>query len=298
MILATSTARISLLVTVLASSVCSGVAFLPPCAKAVSQAGMTPRLHATDAAATATEAPAQPSPAHIKGCLFDMDGTLVDSDELHFEAYRDIILEMRPDHNGGKPIDKAWYKEWMSGNSNAVITARLFPDMPLAQQEEMWDRKEALYRRISTAMAPLPGLARLLEWCDLEDDDKARIATIIVTNAPRLDARHTMEVLGIHERFGNTVVIGAECARAKPHPEPYLEGLRRLGLAARDCIAFEDSLNGCRSATAAGLFTVGVTTGLDEAALRGAGAGVCIADFTDERLWALLGAQMIFADVK
>lgn len=84
------------------------------------------------------------------------------------------------------------------------------------------------------------------------------------------------------------MVIGYECARAKPHPDPYLEGLARIGLSADDCVAFEDSVNGVGSAVAAGIYTVGVGEG-SQKRLRGTGAGLCVTDYLDTGLCSALG---------
>lgn len=219
----------------------------------------------------------------LKGICFDMDGTMCDSDDLHFQAYRDTILRLVPTFQNGKPIERSWYNTWMSGNSNAVITSRLFPDMPLSEQEDMWVQKEELYRSISTSMVPLAGLKRVLNWCD-----ESGVKTIVVTNAPRIDALHTLEVLGFSERFAANVVIGNECANSKPQPDPYLEGLRRLNLDAKDCIAFEDSINGISAARQAGLFTFGMITGLEKEMLLSAGACLAIENFDDPVLWDFL----------
>lgn len=89
-------------------------------------------------------------------------------------------------------------------------------------------------------------------------------------------------------RFVETMVIGYECARAKPHPDPYLEGLSRLGLSADACVAFEDSVNGVSSAVSADLYTIGVGERSQEK-LRGVGAGLCVADYLDSRLLSALG---------
>jgi beta-phosphoglucomutase-like phosphatase (HAD superfamily) len=97
-----------------------------------------------------------------------------------------------------------------------------------------------------------------------------------------------LSALGL-DTFFETLVIGAECSRAKPHPEPYLEGMRRLGVDAAHCVAFEDSPSGMTSAVAAGLPTFGVLTSQSCEALRAAGAVACIADFRDAALWAALG---------
>jgi beta-phosphoglucomutase-like phosphatase (HAD superfamily) len=97
--------------------------------------------------------------------------------------------------------------------------------------------------------------------------------------------------LGLAERFP-MLVIGDELARGKPDPLPYLTGLQRLGGEAARAIAFEDSLSGIRSASAAGIFTFGMRGALDDAALHAAGASAVISDFTDARLHARL-AEML-----
>jgi beta-phosphoglucomutase-like phosphatase (HAD superfamily) len=100
-----------------------------------------------------------------------------------------------------------------------------------------------------------------------------------------------LRALGLTEFFGNgeRLVIGAECSDAKPHPEPYLEGLRRVGASASQAIAFEDSPSGMAAAVAAGLPTFGLATTQSAEALLAAGAVAVIHDFTDDALWRLLG---------
>ena len=82
-----------------------------------------------------------------------------------------------------------------------------------------------------------------------------------VTNAPRLNAEMMLAGLGIAHRF-KALVIGDELHHGKPHPLPYLEGLRPLGAEAERSLAFEDSRSGVQSATAAGIATVGMLTSL------------------------------------
>lgn len=87
------------------------------------------------------------------------------------------------------------------------------------------------------------------------------------------------------------MVIGYECARAKPHPDPYLEGLARLGLPAGTCVAFEDSVNGVSSAVSAGLYTIGVGESSKDK-LQGTGVGLCLADYLETRLPKALGLDI------
>ncbi|CAM9215355.1 unnamed protein product [Choristocarpus tenellus] len=215
-----------------------------------------------------------------------MDGTLTDSDVLHFEAYRDTLLQVTPTFNEGRAITRKFYDEWMTGNSNPAIVSKLFPDMSPEKQMALWKAKEAMYRHISTGMTKLPGLLNILERCE-----QAGLAMIVVTNAPRADTVHTLDILGLTDRFGKNFVIGYECKRSKPHPDPYIEGLTRLGLTADVCVAFEDSVNGVSSAVAAGLYTVGVNRHSLHRKLKGVGAGLCVTDYLDTNLPTLLGLR-------
>ncbi len=84
----------------------------------------------------------------------------------------------------------------------------------------------------------------------------------------------------LRDRF-KLLVIGPELREAKPHPLPYLTALKALGGDPERSVGFEDLLSGVRSAAAAALGVVGLTTSLDATALRNAGAMVTGADFTD-----------------
>src|ERR1700704_7212002 len=91
--------------------------------------------------------------------------------------------------------------------------------------------------------------------------DRASIPMVAVTNAPRLNAEMLLSGLGIADRFKD-LVIGDELPHGKPHPMPYLEGLRAVGAAPKASVAFEDSRSGVQSASSAGIATIGIRTSL------------------------------------
>jgi beta-phosphoglucomutase-like phosphatase (HAD superfamily) len=97
--------------------------------------------------------------------------------------------------------------------------------------------------------------------------------------------------LRITDRF-RAVVIGDELAHGKPHPLPYLEGLRLAGGVADASMAFEDSRSGVKSASAAGIATVGIRSGLSHAELIEAGAVETAKTFDEDDLLALIAAKM------
>jgi phosphoglycolate phosphatase len=114
---------------------------------------------------------------------------------------------------------------------------------------------------------------------------------VAVTNAPRPNAEMLLSGLGITDRF-RALVIGDELAHGKPHPMPYLEGLRAVSAAAALSVAFEDSRSGVQSASAAGIATIGIRTSLAHADMVAAGAVATAANFDDPDLLRMVAAAM------
>jgi len=212
----------------------------------------------------------------LKALIFDMDGTLVHSDPVHLEAFAAVLKDE------GVAIDEEIYRSKIIGRTNEAIFASLLPHLPVDRHEAYADEKEATFRRIATQLKPLEGLLDLLDWAD-----GSRIKIALVTNAPRLNADHMLEVLGLAGRFKVEITI-EEVERGKPDPLPYLTAIERLGISAGEAIAFEDSPSGMRAAKAAGLFSFGVLTGLTADEMREVGADGAIMTFRDPALWEIL----------
>ncbi len=208
--------------------------------------------------------------------LFDIDGTLVDTDHLHHAAFLDMLRPF------GRTVSKAEFQDRIIGEPNDAIMAWLFPSLDEPARRALADRKEHLFRQSLRSMTPTLGLDRVLAWAAAAD-----IAVGVVTNAPRANGELMLHGLGLAHLLPR-LVIGPELARAKPDPLPYLTGLALLGGEAGRAIAFEDSTAGVTSASRAGIYTVGITTGRTGEQLRAAGADRIIADFEDADLWALL----------
>jgi HAD superfamily hydrolase (TIGR01509 family) len=217
----------------------------------------------------------------LKALLFDLDGTLAETDSLHFQIWQDFL------RGYGLIIDRAFYKAKISGRLNPDIVAELLPQLSSAEQEDFIERKEAEFRNSADSLTPLAGLMELLDWAE---EQNLKIA--VVTNAPRENARFMLEALHLQNRF-LTVVIGDDLPMGKPSPLPYQEALRRLEVTPDEAIAFEDSPSGLRSALAANIFTVGIASTHDPEELYRIGAKLVIPNFTDERLIHLLNQQQI-----
>ena len=216
----------------------------------------------------------------LKALIFDMDGTLADSDPVHLQAFIEFLAPF------GVTVDEEVYRTTISGRSNALIFADLLPNHSPEDRDRFADEKEAVFRRLATQMQPLGGLLELLDWAQAHD-----IRLGIVTNAPKANLTHTLESLTIADRF-EILVSAEDVARGKPDPLPYRTALNRLAVLPDEAVVFEDSVAGVQAARAAGIYTVGVLTGQPDTVLREAGADTTVSDFQDRGLWDHLQARL------
>jgi HAD superfamily hydrolase (TIGR01509 family) len=220
-------------------------------------------------------------PASGKALLFDIDGTLTDTDALHLEAFNQVLGPH------GHAFDHARFTKELQGFSNTSISERfLAGQRPERQTIIMAEKEQAFRKLVAGRIQPLPGLIELLALAD-----RANVPMVAVTNAPRPNAEMLLSGLGIADRF-KFLVIGDELAHGKPHPMPYLEGLRGVGAAPETSVAFEDSRSGVRSASSAGIATIGIRTSLSHADMIAAGAAMTAKAFDDPKLLEFVAAAM------
>ena len=208
--------------------------------------------------------------------LFDLDGTLIDSDEAHFRAFQRVFAAH------GVTLAREDYDARILGADNAAIGRAFLPPLTPAERRATLEAKEASYRDHLGPVEPIAGVGALIDFAEAHG-----LGCAVVTNAPRANVERALAALGLNERLPLRVVEG-DAARPKPDPLPYLTALRRLGADAARSLAFEDSPSGVAAARGAGLAVVGLTTTLHAATLVGAGAAFAVADFADPRIVALI----------
>ena len=211
--------------------------------------------------------------------LFDLDGTLVHTDHVHFIAFNAMLATF------GRAVDQATYNREIAGFANADIMARLFPDLSIDEHRRLADSKEARFRDMADTLTPQPGLMALIAAADAQGIPRA-----VVTNAPRDNAELMLDAIGLAAGWA-AIVLAEELPRAKPDPLPYSHALEKLGAKADASVAFEDSRSGVRAAALAGLPVVGMTTTQDATTLISEGAVFGADDFTDPALLALVRAR-------
>src|SRR4029079_5039695 len=135
--------------------------------------------------------------ASEKALLFDIDGTLTDTDALHLEAFNEVLGPY------GHAFDHARFTRELQGFSNASIGERFLPGEPVERQAAIISEKEKTFRKlVAGRIQPLPGLMALLARAD-----RARIPMVAVTNAPRPNAEMLLSGLGIGDPL-KVLVIG------------------------------------------------------------------------------------------
>ena len=256
-----------------------------------------------------------PSSHKLHAVLFDIDGTLFNSDALHLAVFQDILAE--EGYNDGRRIDESFFLEHIvralpnlhdglptcrvltgsmhvsqSGKQNKLICEDLFPDWSEDEGAAFAQRKEQRFRDLAASKLPLLLTPGLHTFCNRLR--AAGVACAAVTNAPRANAELMIAAVGPIAgkpslEFFSPLIIGDECSQAKPHPEPYLAAMRELGVRAENCLAFEDSPSGAAAAVAAGVMTIGITsTQTADVLEHQAGCSLTIANFEDASLEKLL----------
>jgi HAD superfamily hydrolase (TIGR01509 family) len=208
--------------------------------------------------------------------LFDLDGTLAETDSLHLPTWVDVL---RP---YGIELDEAFYRERISGRSNSKVVKDLLPYLSTGEGRRLADAKEASFRERAHELEPLPGLL------DFMEEAKNRgLSLALVTNAPEENVEAILLALELGEFF-DKVVLSDEVGPVKPDPAPYRAALDKLGVAPEEALAFEDSPSGIASAVGAGIPTVGIASTQAPETLLQAGAFTVARDFTDPELRGFL----------
>lgn len=213
----------------------------------------------------------------IKAIIFDLDGVLVSTDELHYRAWKALAGRL------GVPFDRA-KNDRCRGISRMASLDIVLEDAPTAytqaEREAFASEKNETYRAMLASLTPADTLEGVLPTLAELRRRGYRLALASVSkNAPLI-----LERTGL-DRYLDAVADGNCITRSKPDPEVFLKAAEKLGMACESCAAMDDALAGIEAGRAAGMLTIG----FGDSAKNKAG------DLNLERFDELLG---LFPDIK
>ncbi|MDF2872001.1 MAG: beta-phosphoglucomutase [Anaerocolumna sp.] len=187
----------------------------------------------------------------IKGVIFDLDGVLVSTDELHFEAWKMLAVELgidrfsREDNKKQKGVSRMESLEVVLSKGSKIYSQEM--------KEAFAERKNNYYKELLEELderAILPGVTECLEM--LKSNGILIGIGSVSKNAPLI-----LEKTGLM-KYIDQVSCGLDITRSKPDPEVFEVAANKLGLKYEDCLVVEDSLAGIVAGKAAHMKTLGV----------------------------------------
>jgi beta-phosphoglucomutase len=185
----------------------------------------------------------------VGAVLWDMDGTLVDSEEFHWLSWRDTMAAE------GLPIKRDQFVVTFGQRNDSILPHWLGADATPDRIQHIGDAKEALYRKLvrDSGIAALPGAA---EWVRRLNQEKWRQA--VASSAPRANVEVVLEMIGLAGCF-QAIVSAEDVTAGKPDPQVFLIAASRLEMPPGHCVVVEDALAGVEAARRAGMRSIGVS---------------------------------------
>lgn len=181
--------------------------------------------------------------------LWDMDGTLVDSAEYHWIAWRDTMA------SEGIQITHDQFLATFGQRNDSILPLWLGADASAERIQRVGDAKEELYRKLvrERGLDPLPGA---VEW--VQRLHQQGWLQAVASSAPRANIEVVLEVIGLADGF-EAVVSAEDVTRGKPDPQVFLTAAARLNMPPSRCIVVEDAAHGVEAARRGGMRSIGVS---------------------------------------
>ncbi|MGH7023289.1 MAG: HAD family hydrolase [Caulobacteraceae bacterium] len=184
-------------------------------------------------------------PRPIKAVIFDMDGLILDTEAI----FRDVMMEASEARGVTLPEEVFLRMIGLPDHASRAVAMDHFGD---GFDVDGWTAHawKLADLRIDAGVPVKAGVPELLGFLD-----QAGLRRAICTSTRHETVERYLDPIGLLARF-DAVIAAGDYARGKPYPDPFLTAATRLGVDPADCLALEDSHNGVRAASAAGMMTV------------------------------------------
>jgi beta-phosphoglucomutase family hydrolase len=181
--------------------------------------------------------------------LWDMDGTLVDSEEYHWLSWRDTMA------SEGIAITHEQFLKTFGQRNDSILPQWLAAGTSAERIQQVGDSKEELYRKLvrEGRLEPLPGV---MDW--VRRLRKQGWLQAVASSAPRKNIEVVLEAMGL-AGFFEALVSAEDVTAGKPDPQVFQKGAERLGMLPSRCIVVEDAVPGVEAARRAGMRCIGVS---------------------------------------
>jgi beta-phosphoglucomutase len=205
------------------------------------------------------------------GFIFDMDGVVIDSNPFHKIAWEKFLSGQ------GIPFDDQLFDNVLSGRTGPTSLRMIFGDDLSQDKLDLYlDEVDSNYQTILRESEDVRPIAGVHAFLDQITGNGLRLA--LATSAPELNIELGLQKLKLENTFEH-IVGKVDVSHGKPHPEVYLRSLELLGMAAENCVVFEDSKAGIQSARSAGIKVVGIASGHSKKELLEEGVSMVADDF-------------------
>lgn len=186
----------------------------------------------------------------MKGCIFDLDGVIVDTAKYHYLAWKSVAGELGFDFT---LKDNERLKGVSRMASLDILLSIGGVEMSEEEKREVADKKNKIYLAYILKMNPeevLPGVREFLTALH-------RAGIKVSLGSASKNAKTILKQVGIEELF-DAIADGTNVSKAKPDPEVFLKGADLLGLSPEECVVFEDAVAGIEAAHRGGMKCIGV----------------------------------------
>jgi len=205
-----------------------------------------------------------------KGIIFDMDGTIVDSLPYHHKAWEIFFRENKVENFSEK------LKDYKGGGTLDLLTTVLGNNFSKKELKSMVDDKEIIFRDIyKNNVIPIEGFIQMLESIKSQ-----KILVGLASNAIRENVKMILNELKIYNEF-ESIICGDEVENGKPNPEMFNKTAKIFKLDKKDCLIFEDSIEGLQGAVNSGIDAIGVKSSSSDKILKSAGAKGTIKNYVN-----------------